>query len=121
MADNIPDVGDTFTREGRQGAEHYRVTGWLRRRSPRNPDPDPQVEELMASLSEKFPRRGAGPDNVPLEFCLREQAEYVCGAGVCGVIMRVCDVRVDGRVPWPRDLLDGARRHAEVLAGEPLT
>lgn len=127
LAGYIPDVGDTFTHTvtfrnapGYSETNHYRVDGWLRRRPARQPNPDPRVEEMLQRLSEKFPRRTAGPDDVPLEFCRRDQAEYVCGAGIAGVIVRVRDVVVDGHVDFPGESREDARRHAEVLAGEPL-
>ena len=128
LAGEIPDAGDTFAythvfplAPGYTDTDHYRVTGWLRRRAPRKPDPDPIVEKMLQELSEKFPRTTAGPDKVPLEFCRRDQAEYVCGAGVAGVIARVRDVVVDGHVDHPGQSREEARRDAEWLAGEPLT
>jgi hypothetical protein len=93
----VPAIGETFAYdEGR-----YRVTAWLCRAS-RAP--------IWA--------RDLGPDRCKLRFCLREEAEYVSGAGVCGVVCRVSDVKVDGMVPWPADLLFDATQHAVWLAGQ---
>jgi hypothetical protein len=56
-----------------------------------------------------------GPDNCPLMYCTREEAEYV---GVAGDrIARVADVHVHGRATWPNDLLDHHRAIAKANAG----
>jgi hypothetical protein len=140
-----PDFGDTFAittelayrkwqwlpfpwkrRRVYREVDRYRVTGWMRRRPAPPPPRDEQeslVRQMLGELRAKDPAlgpRGAGPDNVPLEFCLPEQAEYVCGAGVGGCIVRVSEVTVDGRVPWPAGHLAAARESALKLAGEPL-
>jgi hypothetical protein len=139
-----PDIGDTFTvvttwqyrkwqwlpfpRHTRRVVtdEHsYRVTGWLRRRSPR-PEPATPEEIFVRSIldealaKEGTDRRGHGPDNLPLEFCLRDEAEYVGGYGVGGTIRRVADVTVTGRVSWTEEHIAEQREHAVALAGEPL-
>lgn len=145
MADTVPDIGDTFTvtREYRYRTwqwrpfpwyrEHvitdvhkYRVSSWLRRRRP-PPVPDDEmsrlVSEMLVEIRRKDPSlapRGTGPDSVPLEFCLREQAEYVGGSGVAGTIQRVRDITVDGRVSWSEQQLADERQRAISLAGEPL-
>jgi hypothetical protein len=140
----VPDIGDTFTvvttwqyrkwqwlpfpRYARRVVtdEHsYRVTGWLRRRSPR-PEPTTPEEIFVRSIldqalaEEGVKRQGHGPDNLPLEFCLRDQAEYVGGYGVGGTIQRVADVTVTGRVSWPEEHIAEQRERAVALAGEPL-
>jgi hypothetical protein len=145
MSAYVPDVGETFTvtrviryrrwqwwpfpwyRQRELTDTHkYRVTGWLRRRSLRPEPTDEQsrlvreiLDELIADGSLDGPR-GVGPDNVPLEFCRREDAEYVSGYGVAGTIARVADVVVDGVVSRSAEYLEDERRHAERLAGEPL-
>ena len=128
LAGEIPDAGDTFAythifprAPGYTETHHYRVTGWLRRRAPYQPPSSvPQeIRDMLLDLA-KDARRGAGPDDVPLEFCRRDQAEYVCGAGVAGVIARVRDVVVDGHVDFRGQSREEARRDAEWLAGEPL-
>jgi hypothetical protein len=133
LAGYIPDVGDTFTHTvtfrnapGYSATDRYRVDGWLRRQQPR-PLPATEQGRLTRQIIDelraegKWPEpEGHGPDKVPLEFCHRAQAEYVSGSGVAGVIVRVSDVKVDGRVPWKPELLADARRHANMLAGEPL-
>jgi hypothetical protein len=143
----VPDVGDTFTvvktweyrkwqwlpfpwyaRRVIRDESSYRVTGWLRRRQPRSvPAPateaEAAVQRIMAQLRDEGqipPPRGFGPDDVPLEHCLREEAEYVSGYGVAGTIQRVADVTVTGRVSWSEEHIAEARELAVVLAGEPL-
>ena len=110
----IPDVGDCFEHHGlchHQSGEpcswdrSYRVTGWLKR------------------APVKYPEcyRAAGPDNVPLVFCVQDEAEYVSGYGTCGVIVRVSEVTVTGRVPWAEKTLAGERRMAELHIGTMVT
>jgi hypothetical protein len=141
----IPDVGDVFTvtdawtyrrwqwapfpryrRRVYTETHHYRVTGWMRRRLPR-PEPRDEREALTRQIIDEMladgrlePQRGAGPDRVPLEWCHREEAEYVEGAGVGGTIQRVADVTVTGRVSWDEKTIQEYRDHADSLAGEPL-
>jgi hypothetical protein len=141
----VPDVGERFTvtktwewrrwqltpfpwyRRHVHAEEHtYRVTSWMRRRQPRPEPQDEQsrlvreiLDQLMAEEKIEGPR-GHGPDRVPLEWCYREEAEYVCGYGVAGTIERVQDLRLIGRVSWAERLIDNERAHANALAGEPL-
>jgi hypothetical protein len=71
-------VGDRLAYDG----HFYVVSGWIKLALRR-----------LAS-------RNVGPDNCPLVFCSREEAVYVTGSGVCGVIVRVTDVEIVGRVEW---------------------
>lgn len=89
----VPDIGDTFDRDGRRQV----VTAWYKR----NPAPLPTS-------------RPAGPDQCPLVFCAREEAEYV---GTGGPIVRVADVRVTGRVGWSDDMLTRHRATIATLVG----
>jgi hypothetical protein len=142
----VPDVGETFettlvwewrlwrwlpfpgyyTRT-HQETRSYRVNSWMRRRQPRPEPQDEQsrlVREIMDKLIAEDPMYGprcAGPDNVPLEWCRREDAEYVSGVGVAGVIARLSDITLTGRVSWDEETIDGYRDFANRLAGEPLT
>lgn len=92
----VPDVGETFEHDG----SRYRVTGWLRR--------DTRAHFMM---------RDVGPDNCPLRHCLRDHAEYVTGYGVCGVIVRVSDVTVTGKVSWSDAQIEELRARAVLSAG----
>ena len=141
----VPDVGETFevtTVWDRPWSWHrpwkrawhyeethsYRVSSWMKRRPPpRVPydGPDEQtrvtdqiVRELIAEGRIQGPAC-AGPDNVPLMWCTRDEAEYVCG--VAGTIERVAGLKLTGRVSWPEELLAEERRFANMIAGEMLT
>ena len=145
MAGTVPDVGDTFTEThtwrvrrwrwqprwlhwpSRQFSDthSYRVTGWLKRwdRTPIDPGLSERergrLEELRRHLDgQGLGPQGYGPDNVPLVFCARDEAEYVCGAGVGGTIARVTDITVTGRAGWDSEALAAARQHAQLLIGE---
>lgn len=142
----VPDIGERFTvtriwayrkwrwtpfpwyrRRVITETSSYRVDGWMRRRRPRLGPFDERttltreiIDEMVADGRMDAPR-GLGPDNVPLEFCRREDAEYVNGYGVAGTIQRVADVTVTGRVAWPEELIQNGRDRANRMAGEPLT
>lgn len=138
-----PDVGTTFTttrvyryrrwawrpfpwyrKREISDVHSYRVHAWLRRRPPRPAPADEQsalVQEILDELLAEGridPPRGAGPDNVPLDFCLRKEAEYVEGVGVAGTIVRVSDLVITGTVDWPPETLEREREHAIRLAGQ---
>jgi hypothetical protein len=66
LAGEIPDIGDTFDHTFLGSTHSYRVTAWLCRCLSPRPGQSART----------------GPDNVPLQFCRRWEAEYVSGAGV---------------------------------------
>lgn len=142
----VPDIGETFTvtrtwkyrkwrwlpfpwnrKHVHTETDSYRVDGWMRRRPPR-PEPSDEQSALTRQIIDDLiaegkmdPPRGAGPDRVPLDFCHREEAEYVSGCGVAGTIQRVTDVTVTGRVRVDEALIQNGRDRANRMAGEPLT
>jgi hypothetical protein len=141
----VPDIGETFTvsrvynyrrwqwnpfpwyaRRSAVDSHSYRVTSWMRQRDITPPEHQTEEEAFIWQvldelLAEEGPRRrGFGPDNVPMEYCHREEAEYVHGYGVAGIIIRCCDVAVDGRVDWDEKHIQKCRDQANQLAGEPL-
>lgn len=107
MSDTIrtattPDIGDTFTRDG----STYAVIGWLRR---------VKFEPLPAELADLF---GELPAREPLlAFCPREQAEFVAGRGVCGLVVPVDEVAVTGTASWSDEVREQIRRTAQMLVG----
>jgi hypothetical protein len=96
-----PDVGDLFEHDG----QRFRVTSWLKAL--------PECADLRESTQQR-----CGPDNKRLVWCTREDAEYVAGYGVCGIIVRVADVIVTGRVGWPEEVIDRERDQALMLVGK---
>lgn len=100
----VPAIGETFAYgSGISGPHRYRVSSWLCR-AARAP--------IWAS--------DHGPDRCKLRFCLRDEAEYVGGSGICGIICRVADVTIDGAVSWPPHILFEETQHAVWLAGQSL-
>ncbi len=93
----IPDIGDTFTHHDAR----YRVSNWLK------PQPNPRPSS-----------RRVGPDNVPLVFCVQDEAVYVSGSGVGGCIARIADITIDGRVDWSEETFERSRRSAAYLVGQ---
>jgi hypothetical protein len=107
--------------------QSYRVSSWMRQRPPR-PEPRTEQEAMVREILDQMMaedrlegRRLAGPDRVPLEWCRREDAEYVSAVGVAGTIQRICDVQVTGRVNWSEQMIQEQRHLAELSVGEPLT
>jgi hypothetical protein len=96
-----PDIGDVFTETDDDWPipRTYVVKGWLKR----------------AERGERH-----GPDRCPLMFCTREEAEYIAGNGVCGVIRRAGEVSVTGRVGWSDERIQHQRDLHAVLVGRPL-
>jgi hypothetical protein len=101
----VPDIGEVFEVQDPwwPWPHRYRVTSWMKR-----------------AKRQQGVAQDVGPDNCKLVFCLREQAEYVSGSGVAGIIRRVEDVVIIGRVSWSEATIDEERRHAIRLAGQPI-
>jgi hypothetical protein len=130
-ATEAPPVGTLFTHRDAR----YRVEGYLRPYTPPPVDEsDPMavmVAEMMAELNAEAdaehlaqygrPRpQGHGPDDCRLEFCLRSEAVYVHGYGVCGTIVRVADVVPEGMIDWPAEVIAGHAADVERIAGQRL-
>lgn len=49
--------------------------------------------------------------------CHRSEAQFISGSGVCGVVLPVSEVVVDGRVNWPDERIAEERHRAERLVG----
>lgn len=131
VSTEAPPVGTLFTHAGGR----YRVTGYLRPHvSPPLDESDPMAvlaAEIGAELDAELDAehlaefgtarpRGHGPDDCPLEFCLRGEAVYVSGYGVCGTIVRVVDVVSEGMVDWADDALADGVAAVERRAGQRL-
>ena len=131
LAQDIPDVGDTFTAAipHDNHPRHWRVSCWLKRHErppmaervakfPEHIRED--MAEMLIRMDAKHPLAVYGPDKVPLMFCTRWEAEYVEGVEACGWIFRVSDIKATGRVPWSAELIESERKHANMMAGERL-
>lgn len=115
VAHFVPDVGtiveygmDSF---GKKPAT-YRVSAWLKEATPPPPSKYDFLNHLLYSTQQKV-----GPDEKRLEFCTREQAEYLSLSGIAGAIARVGDVKVVGRVNWSEEMLADERAQALALVG----
>jgi hypothetical protein len=89
----IPAFGAIFKYRGKHDNEQYRCEGWARTKKPIKGKGDWIGRMLHANQQLIDGRR--------LEFCKREDAEYVCGSGACGCIAQVNKVRIVGMVAWP--------------------
>lgn len=111
---SAPAIGSRFEHDGTT----WRVDAYLRRREIPPVDCYDPWAKILNDMRKKYPPRGFGPDNCPLEFCAAEDAEYVSAVGACGIIVRVSDVDVIGMVPWSEELLESERRTAASLIGQ---
>lgn len=109
-------------RDSHRAARTFRVSGYLKRYEPLPVTlEDAGVLGVAGLVLERaYAESKHGPDKCPLVFCSREEAEYVTGTGVCGVIVRVREVRVTGRVSWSEETLQSERDTARMLEGEVL-
>lgn len=112
-----PDIGDLFWHRD----HHFRVNAWLCPAVPVEPPADERsrMRDLLNDILFDT-QQLCGPDRVRLRFCTQAEAVYVSGVGPCGCIVRVSDVTIVGRVPWPEHQLIDARDTAERLAGTPV-
>ncbi|WP_316196644.1 hypothetical protein [Bradyrhizobium sp. SZCCHNS3053] len=97
----VPDIGETFEVREYPFKHRYRVTSWFKR------------AKRQHGLAQDV-----GPDRCKLVSCLRDDAEYVGANGVCGIIRRVEDVVITGRVAWTEEMIDEERRYAISLVGQ---
>ncbi len=106
----------------------YRVTGWMRQRAPKMdavdfaasgalPTEYGGLGALWASecVREILEEEGAKRCE-PMEFCLREFATHVSGAGIAGCIAPLSRIKVTGMVAWDEGALRQAQAHAHWLA-----
>lgn len=98
---------DSFGRE----PETWRVTGWMRAaQRPDFGDGDELSEILFDACHEHV-------DGKRMQYCLREEAEYLVLYGICGAIAPVEQCRVIGVVDWSdadiKRARDGAIRRGQ--------
>ena len=102
----VPDVGDLVEYGGNQ----YRVRGWMRKRhQPSNIEVPHIIDGILFY------------DNPPeavakLQWCYRDEAQFVALTGVAGAVAPIEQVRVVGKVTWPQEHIDEARQQANILA-----
>jgi hypothetical protein len=97
----VPDIGETFEDGDPPFRHRFRVTSWLKR-----------------AKNQHSVAQDVGPDNCKLVHCLRDNAEYVAGYGVCGIIRRVEDITIIGRVSWSEEHIEESRQRAVRLVGQ---
>lgn len=101
-ASEVPDVGETFTRDELACV----VTAWLKR-VPTEPLP----EDLRALFPDP-------PSRPPLlVFCVRDEAEYVSAYCGHGLVVPVAEAVVTGRASWKEVHFRHARQRAAQLIG----
>jgi hypothetical protein len=105
----VPDVGDIVEYQGAR----YRVSGWLRDHRP----PRPLLDMLFSSLIDDIVYEAQHQiQGTNLQWCYRDEAQFVILTGIAGVVAAVDQVHVVGKVPWPQEHIDEARQQAVLLA-----
>jgi hypothetical protein len=117
----VPDVGDIviYHKKGWDD-ERMRVTSWLRERKKAKPTWDHEkgdfhdpsfFDEILYQAQQKIHGK-------KLEYCYRDEAEFVGLHGVGGTIAPVGMVEVVGKVDWPKEYIDEERNRALGYAAE---
>jgi hypothetical protein len=107
-----PAFGSTFLVKGdvdryQINRHQWRVSGYMKA-TPRPKFADSfngELDELLFDSCREFTA-----DKVRLMWCPREEAEYVTGSGVCGVIKRLDEIEITGMVAWSQEQIDEAER-----------
>lgn len=112
-ASTIPDICDRIKIEG---SDHcWRVTGWVKKSPPLDTS---GLEDWEKEMHDQIAKE-RGPNAPPrLEWCTREEAEYVTGSGVCGIIKPIDQVKVVGRVEWPDEQIQEAHDRQKRRIGQ---
>lgn len=111
-----------------KGKSRYRVNSWLKAAPEPKYDLDQDFDrwhdDVMAGKTDFFNdildsgARQVGPDKKRLQWCKREEAEYLSCSGVGGAIIRIEDAKVVGRVPWPENQIEELRSSALRKVGQ---
>lgn len=133
-AQYVPDICDRVYHKDRKprpgyGGDTFRVNSWLKTHveEPFVPsaDDDPMtrlVAEILADLkAEQTPEEAAREAaQIKLVSCTREEAEYVSAYGICGVIWKLSDCVITGKVKWDPEHIEDERRRAHRNIGRTL-
>jgi hypothetical protein len=102
-----PRICATFSYRG----YNYRVVGYLKPAiKPENLD---WIGELLFEVAYE-----CGPRKEKLQCCVCEEAMYVMGSGIAGVIAPIEDIVVTGMVNWPEERIKEAEERAARRVGE---
>jgi hypothetical protein len=120
----IPDVAtriiDKKNKDGMRRNYTYRVTSWLKA-VPRRPISNPSnvAEEIIIELFEEW--HPNWKYEYKLEWCVREEATHVCGAGISGCIADLSDTDqwefTNEYVNWSKETIDERRESANNMVG----
>jgi len=110
----VPDIGDRIEYKG----DNYAVTGWMRER-PKRKKLDERLEEqreweiLLDDVEYEAQQSVHGKK---LEWCFRDEAQFVTYTGACGGVAPINEVKVIGKVNWPPEMLQRKREEAKIMA-----
>jgi hypothetical protein len=128
-----PRIAEIFKKKGWENEKYkmdrdhsWRVTGfyktWVSPRKDRSKltkqdrEMSEMTDEIMVEIlaeerAEMTPSELARKEReIKIIQCSREEAEFVSGAGVAGIILRLEDVEITGRVTWDDRMIARARR-----------
>ena len=108
----VPDIGTCFTYLEKK----YYLFGWIKQ------SPDPKQNESATVYDQFMIQDTIQPYNKKLEFCLRDEAEYVYGMGEEeSYIAHLTDITVNGRTKNPERTIERQRTVAVRIIGQKLT
>jgi hypothetical protein len=126
-----PEAGALFeygTNSFGTGPAHYRVKAWMRRRAPRQDALDfatagalpgeygGTMALLMAEVVREVREHEGAGHRERMEFCMRDVATHVCGAGIAGCVAAISKIKVTGMVQWSDAAVAEARDYAQRIA-----
>ena len=109
----VNEVSDNHTAVSYSGERaKYRVSGWLKRYVRPAPvtEEDKFLDQLMSDIFARHADQDKATNQISVIRCTREEAEFVTGSGVCGVIWPVRNATVVGKVSWDEAKIDQARQ-----------
>ena len=123
----IPAIGEVFEvtetwqfkNKTHKDIHRYRVTHYERTLPfPAPPSKNATIQQRIAY--DIMERMDEGKRKAPREWCLREQADKIHGAGVAGIIIAPSMVKVVGSVKrsWKKEHLEDAIKSANAWAGK---
>lgn len=94
-------AGAHFTHDGRS----FRLNSFLCEVVDTPPE-NPLIAKLFAEWdAEDMAALPPGMRRIKLRYCLPEEATFVSGSGVCGCVVAISEIEVDGMVPWSEEEL----------------
>ncbi len=101
--EGMPRIGETFEQDGRR----YRVEGFYKEFEPVRGRRI--ADDIIERLVDEIRAEDDGENKIQVIPCLRYEAQYISGYGVCGCIVPLEHVSITGRVNWSDERIEKVR------------